>query len=137
MSPKIWVGENLVADVIDQTGWHQTLDEKPLYVNVDLIDASKQQQRIILESERIGGIRIIGLNQEGRGNSKSRRGDKKHPPIRVELQERPIRVTYSPVIGIETPDVYSMLWGGLEPTPIRGPRETLMNPRWVRSKERG
>lgn len=136
MSPKIWANKKLIADVPDETGWHQTLEGSPLYVNVDLIDANKQQQRLILEANRIGGLRVIGLTLEGKGNSMNhRRGDGKTPPISVELNEKPIRVTHGTTLGWEGSDDIYMTGRG-DYGPIPGPRQTDMNPRWVRNPER-
>lgn len=134
MSPKIWINRNLVADVADETGWHQTLDGRPLYVNVDLIDAARQTQRLILEADRIGGLRIIGLTLDGKGNSQNhRRGDGKNPLLSVELNEGPIRYTHGTTPRWEgSSDVY----GGGGEHPVSGPRQTDMNPRWVRNPER-
>lgn len=121
MSPEIRINGELVASVPDETGIHQKLDGKPLYVNVDGIDSYARRQRIILEAEEIGGRRELGLTLEGVGNSNDRRrGDKKSPEISVRLLNRPIRVTYSKLIS----DIYGGLW--------RGPRETHRNPRWVK-----
>lgn len=124
MCPEIRVEGKLIADVPDETGMHQTLNGKPLYVNVDGIDANRQKQEIILSSKEIGGRRILGLTLEGIGSSSDRkRGDGKLPQISVTLLSRPIRVTYSPLV----PDAYA----GYQ---IRDPRQTHKNPYWIRGQ---
>ncbi len=121
MSPEIRINGKLVANVPDETGMHQTLESKPLYVNVDDIDAYAKRQRIILEAKEIGGRRELGLTHEGVGNSSNRRGDKKSPELDVKLLDRPIRVTYSRWHS----DQYGNAW--------RDKRQTQHNPKWIRS----
>ena len=121
MSPDIRIDGRLIASVPDETGCYLTIDGKPLYVNVDGIDAYAKRQRIILEAEEIGGKRELGLTHEGIGNSSTRRGDKKSPELDVRLLDRPIRVTYSE----RYTDVYAdRVW--------RGERRTRYNPRWIK-----
>ena len=135
MSPKIWRNGDLIADVIDETGTHEMLDGKPIYINVDGIDAQKRKQLIIIEAEELGGRREFGLTLEGIGKSWDlKRGDGKQPELGIVLNDRPIRVTYSASLGWEDDgDVYS-----LEPLPPprRALRETRLNPRWIRNPER-
>lgn len=121
MSPEIRRDGQLIASVPDETGWYLTLTGKLLHVSTDGIDAHAKRQKIILESEEIGGRRELGLTHEGVGNSSKRRGDKKSPELDVRLLDRPIRVTYSE----RYTDVYAARVD-------RGERQTRYNPRWVR-----
>lgn len=95
MAPEIYINNKLMADVPDETGLHQALDGSPLYVDVSGIEARNSRQTITLEGPIVGGKRLIGLTQEGLGDSANRkRGDGKLPHITVALLNRPIRVSY-------------------------------------------
>src|SRR3989344_6602724 len=102
MSPEIRINGKLVADVPDETGWHQALDGTPLHVDVDLIDACRKRQVINLTGSSVGGSRIVGLTLEGKGSSNKTRkgGDGKEPTLEVALHYRPVRVSYSPRISV-------------------------------------
>ncbi|MEX2007171.1 MAG: hypothetical protein WD992_00135 [Candidatus Levyibacteriota bacterium] len=121
MSPEIRRNGQLIARVPDETGIHTTLNGKPLYINVDLINADANRQLVIVDSQETSGLRILGLTQQGIGSSNHRGGDKKSPEISVRLLDRPIRVTYSRLEKAE----YEMY-------PVRGTRQTLRNPRWMK-----
>ena len=97
MCPEIRINGKPIADVPDETGWHQALDGSPLYVNVDRIEASNGRQILGLEGFSVGGQRIVGLTQEGKGNSDNLKkgGDKKEPVLDVSLHHSPIRRTYT------------------------------------------
>lgn len=130
MSPEIKIGEDVIASVIDETGMHQTVNGNPLYVNVDGIDAYNDWQTLILECEEIGGRRVIGLTQEGLGDSADRkRGDGKTPHITVALLDHPIRISYR-----------DKIWHKHTRT-LAGPNDggyyvyskrTYRNPRWMK-----
>ena len=133
MSPEIRIDGKLVADVPDQSGLHQALDGSPLWIDVSGIEASNRKQIIVLDGLVIGGKRIIGLTQEGKGNSNNSKkgGDRKSPTLEVTLHERPIRVTYSRWVRA----------GSNLADPRRcsyyEDRRTYYNPRWMRSHGRG
>lgn len=96
MSPEIRIGTKTVINVPDQTGMYETPAGEPLYVNTDLIEASNQTQEIILRSDVLGGVRVLGLTQQGIGRSDDpKRGDGKLPKVSVKLHDRPIRVSYT------------------------------------------
>ena len=137
MSPKIWANGDLVADVIDDTGRHTMLDGSPLDIDTNQIEATRNKQVIIVTSDQLGGRREIGLTLEGVGRSwDPKRGDGREPTLEVLLRDRPIRVKYSPHLGWEYEgDVYG---NSAEPARrILGPEVTRLNPRWMRSPERG
>lgn len=122
LSPVISTGGRVVAIVPDETGIHRAHDGNLIYVDVDGIDADAKTQKIVVAGIEIGGRRDLVLTQEGIGNSNDRGGDKKSPEIDVELLDRPIRVTYSPLVRNK--------WG----YPVgRGPRATQRNPRWIKA----
>lgn len=95
MSPEIRINGQLIADTPDKTGTYTTTAGKPIYVDVEGIEASWSRQRVVIEAEEIGGQRVVGLTQEGRGiSSDPKRGDGKLPEIEVVLHERPVRISY-------------------------------------------
>ncbi len=127
MSPEIRVNNNLIANIPDETGTYKTFEGNIIYVNIDQIDADAKKQIIVLESNEIGGRRVLGLTHQGIGNSRDRkRGDKKDPEISVSLLSKPIRVTFSKRIICDP--TYDPL--GLYDR--RGPSQTVRNPRWIR-----
>lgn len=132
MSPEVKINGRLVADVPDETGWHQALDGTPLYVDVSLIEAKGNRQILGLNGLSVGGVRVVGLTQEGKGNSGNSKkgGDGKEPALDIALHDRPIRVSYSPRIGEPILVVTGM--GDLYLGYRRGERRTLRNPRWVK-----
>lgn len=120
MSPEVKANGKVIANVPDETNTYETIAGKPLYVNVDGINADAERQPVIVEGEEVGGRREIGLTLQGIGNSNDRRrGDKRSPEVEVRLSDRPIRVTYSPLRS----DGYGGIW--------RDFRQTHKNPRWV------
>lgn len=120
MSPEIKIGTKTIINVPDETGRYET-ESGSLYVNTDLIDASRKNQRIILESDAIGGLRVLGLTQEGIGKSDDpKRGDRKLPHVLVTLHDRPIRISYKG----EGMNSYGGHWDG--------GKETHRNPRWMK-----
>lgn len=130
MSPEIRINGQLIADVPDETGWHQALDRSPLYVNVDRIEASNDRQILGLEGSSVGGQRIVGLTQEGKGNSNNlkRGGDGKEPTLDVILHDRPIRVTHG-----------HRVWRDIRSLAVPRAREYVYvdrriyhNPRWMK-----
>lgn len=127
MSPEIRKNGLLIADVPDENGLYQALDGSPLWVDLHGIDAGKRKQEVILEGPAIGGLRIVGLTLEGKGNSRNTKkgGDGKEPTLDVTLHYRPIRVTYSPIES-RIVDVYN--WSVVD----YGDRVTRHNPRWIR-----
>lgn len=131
MSPEIrHANGDLIASVIDETGWHETVKGNPLYVNVDGINAYGDWQPLIVETEEIGGRRLIGLTQQGLGNSADRkRGDRKSPHITVALLDRPIRVSYRDMVWHERPRTLAGPNGGGH---YEEHKRTYRNPRWVR-----
>lgn len=139
MTPEIRRNDNLIASVPDETGTYKTLRGNEIYVNTDLIDADAKRQAIILESDEIGGNRVLGLTQQGIGNSKDRkRGDKKDPEISVSLLDKPIRVSYNKSVPAPA-DIGWTNWGdpdgeGASAEPEKLIRQTVKNPRWIRKK---
>lgn len=136
MSPEIRINGKIIADVPDDTGWHQARNGTPLYVDTDLINADEEKQIIKLIGSSVGGARIVGLTLDGRGDSRKTKkgGDAQSPDLEVTLWDRPIRVTYSPrVKGTEALVVANSF-------PYIGyhqeARRTLHNPRWVRGHGR-
>lgn len=123
MAPEIWRGEKLVANVPDETGMHKTLSGKPLYVNVDLLDAFGST-RIELEAEEIGGKRAFNLDSDGTGEGRGSE-KKSKPPIRVVLLERPICEI--------NPDAPDFFW---EPDgdPKCPSHHWVINPRWDKNR---
>lgn len=129
MSPEIMINGKLVADVPDKTGSYQMLDGSPLYVDVSRIEARNSRQVIVLDGPVIGGRRVIGLSQEGKGdtNNPKRKGDRKDPALAVILHDRPIRISYRN-------------WREVNNRSLAEPRgrsyvldkRTYYNPRWIR-----
>ena len=130
MSPEIRKDGRIVADVPDETGLYQALDGSPLYVDVSGIDARNGKQLLRVEGLVIGGKRIVGLTQEGKGNSNNSKkgGDGKSPALEVTLHDRPIRVRYSRRV----PRDNSSLAGPNEGSYRYEDRRTYYNPRWMR-----
>lgn len=129
MSPEIEIDGQLVADVPDETGLHQMLDGSPLHVDVSGIEATNSRQVIILEGPAIGGRRVVGLTQEGKGNSNNSKkgGDGEHPTLKVTLRDRPIRVSYNQRVEVDSvslapPRESRIIWR----------RITHHNPRWAK-----
>lgn len=127
MSPEIRIDGQLVANVPDTTGSYQALDGSSLRVDSNGIEARNDQQVLILEGLVVGGLRIVGLTQEGKGCSSDRkRGDGKQPSLEVLLHDRPIRVSYT---RYEERDRYSFV----PPHTYRDwSKRTYYNPRWMR-----
>lgn len=129
MSPEIKIYGQVVANVPDETGLYQMVDGSPLQVDVTNIEARNNKQVLLLEGPAIGGKRVIGLTQEGKGGTSNTKkgGDGKQPSIEVTLNDRPIRVSYSRQVR---PDYSSLA------TPRRSSyyedKRTHYNPRWVR-----
>lgn len=132
MSPEIRNNGKLIADVPDNTGWYRALDGTLLNVDLDLIDVHKKTQIIKITGSSVGGLRVVGLTLEGKGNSDNSRkgGDGKEPTLEVTLRDRPIRVTYAPRVGDPIPVVTP--YGGLYIGYMKGEKRTLHNPRWVK-----
>lgn len=127
MSPQIRINGELIADVPDETGLYQAIDNSPLWINLDGIEARNNRQTVILEGSAIGGQRVVGLTQEGKGVSSDRkRGDGKQPTLEVRLQDRPIRISYQdrrPVDYVSlAPPRSGYVWD----------KRTYHNPRWIR-----
>ncbi len=128
MSPEIRKDGTLVANIPDETGLHYALDGSPLWIDVNGIEASNRRQTIVLDGLTVGGMRIVGLTQEGKGNSNNSKkgGDGKSPTLEVTLHERPIRVTYSRWVragsNLADPGRCSYYED----------RRTYHNPRWIR-----
>ncbi len=133
MSPEIRIKGKIIADVPDDTGWHRARDGTPLYINTDSINADGEWQLIQLMGSSVGGIRMVGLTLDGRGESgKTNKGsDGKTPNLEVTLHDRPIRVTYNPRVWVND----EHLTGGPESYYYKE-RVTRHNPRWVRGHGR-
>lgn len=129
MSPEIRLNNKLIASVPDETGMYQTLNGKPLYVNVDLIHANANRQLVILDSQEISGLRVVGLTQQGIGNSSRSGGDNKSPEISVSLLDRPIRVSYKPRTWRARLRTYP---GPNDEGYYVDTKRTYKNPRWVK-----
>ena len=128
MSPEIRIGTRTVIKVPDQTGMYETPKGKPLYVNTDLIDADSGHQKIILASDAIGGVRVLGLTHEGVGRSDDPlRGDGKSPLLEITLNDRPVRVGYTRIRWHESRSLGTPRGGYWTSY-----RELHKNPRWVR-----
>lgn len=129
MSPEIRINGKLVADVPDETGLHQMLDGSPLYVDVNGIEARNDKQIMILEGPNIGGRRIVGLTQEGKGSTANPKkgGDRKDPPLEVMLHGRPIRVSYHDRKWVPHRTLGDPRGGGYMDS-----KRTYYNPRWIR-----
>ncbi|MDO8638869.1 MAG: hypothetical protein Q7R43_04805 [Candidatus Daviesbacteria bacterium] len=121
MSPEIRIDGKLVADVPDETGLYRMLDGRPLYVDVSGIEARNSKQVLILGGVAVGGRRLIGLTQEGKGSSSktNKGGDGKSPTLEITLHDRPIRISYS-----------TNKWDWRD-------RRSYYNPKWTRSNGRG
>lgn len=133
MSPEIKVKGTLLASVPDETGWYDLPSGGRIYVNVAGIAAYNKVQRIILEAEEVGGRRMIGLTQEGKGSSSDRkRGDHLDPEVEVTLLDRPIRVSYSGNIRREWHNSRSLGTprGGYWKEEVY--KRTYYNPRWMK-----
>jgi hypothetical protein len=132
MSPEIRVNNNLIANVPDKTGTYKTSNGGTMNVNVDQIDADAKKQIITLESDEIGGKRVLGLTHQGIGNSMDRkRGDKKDPEISVSLLNKPVRITHNDrVIDIAGGGPYDE---GREDI-CHTERRTVKNPYWTRKR---
>lgn len=128
MSPEISIYGKVVANVPDETGLYQMLDGSPLHVDVSRIEVRNDKQILVLEGSAIGGRRVVGLTQEGKGStSKTKKGgDGKQPPIEVTLHDRPIRVSYSRYVRADT---YSL---ADRQSSYYEDRRTHYNPRWIR-----
>ena len=133
MAPEIRRNNVLIASVPDETGTHKTLQGGTVYVNVDRIDADSRKQIIILESDEIGGKRVLGLTQKGIGASNDpKRGDQLSPSITVSLLDKPIRVSYK-----RHEWAHSKSLGHPSGGRYREYKETHKNPRWIKgSKQR-
>jgi hypothetical protein len=130
MSPEIIVNNNLIANVPDETGTYKTLNGGTIRVNVDQIDADAKKQIITLESDEIGGKRVLGLTHQGIGDSMDRkRGDKKDPEVSVSLLNKPIRVTHNDRIDCNYDQRNE--WS-TEEGPFHWERRTVKNPYWIR-----
>ena len=132
MSPEIKRSGVVIADVPDETGWHEAKDGSPIYVNVDLIEANNNHQLVGLAGTSVGNIgelRTVGLTQEGIGTSANTKkgGDGKGPTLDVALHDRPIRVTYSRRVRRDNHSFAQPRHGT-----IYEERSTHYNPRWVR-----
>lgn len=116
MSPEIRKDGKLVADVPDETGLYRMLDGRPLYVDLNGIEARNRKQVLVLGGVAVGGRRLIGLTQAGKGSSSktNKGGDGKSPTLEVTLHDRPIRISYSPY-----------KWSSED-------KRTYYNPRWIR-----
>lgn len=128
MSPEITIYGQVIANVPDITGLYQMLDGSPLHVDVTNIEARNTKQVLLLEGPAIGGKRVIGLTQEGKGGTSNTKkgGDGKQPSIEVSLNDRPIRVSYSRHVRSD----YSSL--AAPRSSYYEDRRTHYNPRWVR-----
>ncbi len=126
MSPEIKVNGEIIADVPDETGIYLARDLTPLYVDVDQIDARKERQVVKVVGSRVKGVRLVGLTLDGKGSSANTKkgGDGRESLIEVTLHDRPIRVTYTPVVDQD----YNI--------GRYGERVTRYNPRWVRGHGR-
>ena len=134
MAPEIWIGKNLIASVLDKTGMHKTVNGKPLYVNVDRINADWDRQKIILEADEIGGRREIGLTKKGKGVSSDRKlGDGKLPEIVVRLDSRPIRDSYRDnyVLVVREESLGDAGYKGYYNT---SRKRTYRNPYWIKNR---
>ncbi len=128
MSPEIRVDDQLIAIVPDRTDDHILDDGSALMINVDAINALARKSSIILQGKRVGGIRILGLTQEGTGDSDDpNRGDGLQPRVSVTLLERPIRVSYK-----RRETKHDHTWGGLGAVRERVYTERHPNPYWIR-----
>ena len=135
MSPKIWANGNLVANIIsDDTGRREMLDGSPVDINTDQIEATRDKQIIIVTSDQLGGRRVIGLTQEGRGSSSDpKRGDGLEPELHVLLSDSPIRISYRDQVWHERPRT---LAGPNDGGWYEEHKRTYLNPRWIRGRER-
>ncbi|MBI4036356.1 hypothetical protein HY386_00565 [Candidatus Daviesbacteria bacterium] len=131
MSPEIRINGQLVADVPDETGPYHMLDGSPLYVDVSGIEARQNRQILVVESPAVGGRRVIGLTQEGKGATDKLRkgGDGKQPILAVTLCERPIRISYWDKVYVERART---LGGPNEGGYYQEVKRTYHNPRWMR-----
>ncbi len=131
MSPEIKKDGIIIANVPDKTGTYVTINGISLYVNTDQIDAHNNKQQIALDCAEIGGKRVIGLTQEGKGKSSDlKRGDGKLPEIDVVLNDRPIRVSYTRVQHERYRPHGWGLWGEPSRTIKTVRKETYRNPNW-------
>lgn len=138
MAPDIYVYGKKIAEVPDDTGTYPTLNGGTIYVNTDQIDADAKKQIITLESDEIGGKRVLGLTQQGIGNSKDRkRGDKKDPEISVSLLNKPIRVSYNKTVSDRTYSNCNFDYGVGDKRASHEERMTLKNPRWIKRNGQG
>lgn len=131
MSPEIRINGRLVADVLNETGWYQALDGSSLYVDVNLIEAKGSRQLLRLDGLSVGGVRVVGLTQEGTGNSGNAKkgGDRREPTLEVSLHDRPIRISYRDRVWHERPRTLAGPNGGGY---YREVKRTYHNPRWMR-----
>lgn len=129
MSPEIKIYGQIVANVPDETGLYQMLDGSPLHVDVSNIEARNGKQVLLLEGPAIGGRRVIGLTQEGKGGTSKikKGGDGQSPVLEATLHNRPIRVTYSREMR-----VYSNSLDDPKRSSRYEDRRTYYNPRWIR-----
>lgn len=129
MSPEIRVNGQLVADVPDETGLYKALDGSPLYVDVARIEARSAKQRLLIEGRSVGGSRVIGLTQEGKGSTDKvkKGGDGREPSVSATLHDRPVRISYRDRIWHAS---RSLGWprGGY----YESAKRTYYNPRWMR-----
>lgn len=119
----------LIADVPDKTGIHLALDGSPLYIDVDGIETRNNRQVLIVAGPAVGGVRVIGLTQEGKGSTDLLRkgGDGKQPSIAAVLHERPIRISYQDRKRSENRSL-SPAPGGRNTYIVE--KRTYYNPRW-------
>ncbi|HVF69859.1 MAG TPA: hypothetical protein VNA13_04835, partial [Xanthomonadales bacterium] len=103
MCPEIYIDKKLIVDVPDKTGYYQTPDGKPLYINVDGIGAENTSQTIIVEAAELAGRpgarsehgrRELQLSLVGTGAQKLRSPDPYRkeigPMMEIVLKNRPI-----------------------------------------------
>lgn len=136
MSPIIRINGEIIADIPDESGLHQTATGNPLVVDLSGIEARNKRQIVVLESPDIGGRRVVGLTQEGRGRSDMMKkgGDGREPAIEVVLHDRPIRVSYLDKRWVE-PKTHWGIWGLRHNGFWERSKRTFPNPRWMRGRE--
>lgn len=129
MSPEIRISGQLVASVPDESGLYEALDGTPLRVDSSGIEAKNGRQPLILEGTAVGGLRIVGLTQEGKGRSSDpQRGDEKQPPLEVVLHHRPIRISYLDKVWHDSRSLGQPRGGYW----TKARQRTYYNPRWMR-----
>lgn len=122
----------LIAEVPDITGEHRDHNGDPILVDVDQIEAHNGKQVVKIKSKLIGGTRIVGLTQEGTGNSVNKRkgGDSLKPDLKVTLCDRPIRISYIDKLCVPHTSTFASRGGSY----VEIVKRTYYNPRWNRSR---